>query len=160
MAAQVGYARCSTSQDLTAGPVARRARCPAERIYLDHRLTGTSRARPDLDQALAAVRDGDTFIVTKLDRLACSVRFALGSSVYDWHDSFAHMFLQIFAVIAEFGANLTKQGSRIGMAIARDRGKLRGRLAAEAHAGPGSRGPRDAISVHHVRWSLSPQVTA
>ena len=69
---------------------------PADRIYLDKGLTGTSRARPGLDQALAAVRDGDTLTVTKLDRLARSVpdaldilgqlsargvRFALGGSV-------------------------------------------------------------------------------
>ena len=44
-----------------------------DRIYTDHGLTGTSRARPGLDQSLAAVREGDTFIVPKLDRLARSV---------------------------------------------------------------------------------------
>ena len=54
----IGYARCSTDdQDLT-------AQCDRlcelgvaeQRIYLDHGLTGTNRARPGLDQALAAVR--------------------------------------------------------------------------------------------------------
>src|SRR5699024_4500932 len=56
----IGYARCSTDEhDLTA----QRDR-PAElgvepdRIYLDHGLTGTTRARPGLDHALAAVREG------------------------------------------------------------------------------------------------------
>ena len=44
-----------------------------ERIYTDHGLTGTTRARPGLDQALAAVREGDTLVVPKLDRLARSV---------------------------------------------------------------------------------------
>ena len=39
----------------------------------DHGLTGTTRARPGLDQALAAVREGDTLVVPKLDRLARSV---------------------------------------------------------------------------------------
>ena len=83
---------------------------PADRVYLDK----------GLDQALAAVREGDTLTVTKLDRLARSVpdaldilgqvppagvRFALGGSVYDWNDPFALMFLQILAVIAEFEAN-------------------------------------------------------
>jgi DNA invertase Pin-like site-specific DNA recombinase len=47
------------------------------RVYLDKGLTGTNRARPGLDQALAAVREGDTFTVTKLDRLARSVPDAL-----------------------------------------------------------------------------------
>lgn len=45
----------------------------ADRIYTDHGLTGTNRSRPGLDQALAAVRRGDTLVVPKLDRLARSV---------------------------------------------------------------------------------------
>jgi DNA invertase Pin-like site-specific DNA recombinase len=140
----IGYARCSTDrQDLTA----QRQQLAAlgvtvDRIYLDEGLTGTTRARPGLDQALAAVRTGDTFTVTKLDRLARSVpdalailgqfsdsgvRFALGASVYDWNDPFARMFLQILAVVAEFEANLAKQRTREGMAIAKSKGKLRGK---------------------------------
>jgi DNA invertase Pin-like site-specific DNA recombinase len=105
-------------------------------------LGGTSRARPGPDQALAAVREGDTLTVTKLDRLARSapgaldilghlsargVRFALGGSVYDRNDPFARMFLQILAVIAEFEANLIRQRSREGMNIACQNGKLRGK---------------------------------
>src|SRR5574340_3358 len=71
----VGYARCSTdAQDLTAQRQRLRERGVAEdRIYLDHGFTGTNRARPGLDQALAAVREGDTLVVPKLDRLARSV---------------------------------------------------------------------------------------
>ena len=72
---RIGYARCSTDrQDLT---VQRRALVDLgvdpERIYTDHGFTGRTRARPGLDQALAAVRAGDTLVVTKLDRLARSV---------------------------------------------------------------------------------------
>src|SRR3954451_21900481 len=44
-----------------------------ERIYVDHGLTGTNRERPGLREALAACRDGETLVVTKLDRLACSL---------------------------------------------------------------------------------------
>ena len=43
------------------------------RIYVDHGLTGTNRARPGLREALAACRSGDTLVVTKLDRLARSL---------------------------------------------------------------------------------------
>ncbi len=65
----IGYARCSTEkQDLAV----RRAALEylgvaADRIYTDHGLTGTNRSRPGLDQALAAVRTGDTLVVPKLD---------------------------------------------------------------------------------------------
>ena len=67
----IGYARCSTVlQDLTAQRQALIALgVPDDRIYLDKGLTGTSRARPGLDQALAAVRSGDTLVVPKLDQL-------------------------------------------------------------------------------------------
>jgi DNA invertase Pin-like site-specific DNA recombinase len=144
MPTTVGYARCSTdSQDLTA----QRAQLaslgvPEDRIYVDKGLSGTNRDRPGLNQALAAVRDGDTFVVSKLDRLARSVpdalgilnqlsergvKFALGGSVYDWDDAFAKMFLTILATIAEFEGALIRQRTREGMAIARKKGKLRGR---------------------------------
>ena len=74
-ATRIGYARCSThGQDLAAQREALIALGVAEeRIYTDHGLTGTNRARPGLDQALAAVREGDTLVVPKLDRLARSV---------------------------------------------------------------------------------------
>lgn len=96
---RIGYARCSTDkQDLSAQRAAlARLGVAEERIYTDHGMTGTTRARPGLDQALAAVRAGDTLVVPKLDRLARSVpdaraiadqlsargvRLALGESVY------------------------------------------------------------------------------
>ena len=64
----IGYARCSTErQDLAAQRQALLELGVAEdRIYTDHGLTGTNRARPGLDQALAAVREGDTLVVPKL----------------------------------------------------------------------------------------------
>jgi len=71
----IGYARCSTDkQDLAAQKQALlNLGVVAARIYTDHGFTGTNRARPGLDQALAAVRKGDTLVVPKLDRLARSV---------------------------------------------------------------------------------------
>jgi DNA invertase Pin-like site-specific DNA recombinase len=140
----IGYARCSTDkQDLAAQRAAlERLGVSPERIYTDHGLTGTNRARPGLDQALAAVRAGDTLVVPKLDRLARSVRdaraiadelvargvrLALGSSVYDPADPMGKMFFNILATFAEFEADLIRLRTREGMAIARARGKLRGK---------------------------------
>ena len=140
----IGYARCSTVlQDLTAQrEIITGLGVAEDRIYLDKGLTGTSRARPGLDQALAAVRAGDTLVVPKLDRLARSVpdardigdtlvargvRLSLGGSIYDPGDPMSKMFFNMLAVFAEFEADLLKMRTREGMAIARDRGKLRGK---------------------------------
>ena len=140
----IGYARCSTDrQDPTAQRQALLGLGVAEdRIYTDHGLTGTTRARPGLDQALAAVREGDTLVVPKLDRLARSVpdaraivdrlrergvKLALGRALYDPGDPMGKMFFNILATFAEFEADLIRMRTREGMAIARARGKLRGK---------------------------------
>ena len=71
----IGYARCSTDQqDLTAqrNGLAALGVAP-NRVYVDHGLTGTNRERPGLREALAACREGDTLVVTTLDRLAKSL---------------------------------------------------------------------------------------
>ncbi|MEO0678795.1 MAG: recombinase family protein [Pseudomonadota bacterium] len=141
---KIGYARCSTeAQDLEAQRAALAALgVAAERIYTDHGLTGRTRARPGLDQALAAARAGDTLVVPKLDRLARSVpdareiadglaargvRLALGETVYDPADPMGKMFFNILATFAEFEADLIRLRTREGMAIARAKGRLKGR---------------------------------
>jgi DNA invertase Pin-like site-specific DNA recombinase len=144
MAITIGYARCSTDkQDLAAQKATLETLgVPTQRIYTDHGMTGTNRARPGLDQALAAVRSGDTLVVPKLDRLARSVpdaraiadklssrgvKLALGASVYDPADPMGKMFFNILATFAEFEADLIRLRTREGMAIARAKGKLRGK---------------------------------
>ena len=143
-AARIGYARCSThGQDRAAQREALvRLGVAEERIHTDHGLTGTTRARPGLDQALAAVRAGDTLVVPKLDRLARSVpdarhladeleargvKLALGASVHDPADPMGRMFFDILATFAEFEADLIRMRTREGMAVARAKGKLRGK---------------------------------
>ncbi|NJO36363.1 MAG: recombinase family protein [Sphingomonadales bacterium] len=140
----IGYARCSTDrQDLTVQRQAlRELGVEEDRIYTDHGLTGTNRARPGLDQAIAAVRRGDTLVVPKLDRLARSVpdaraiadqlekkgvKLALGATVHDPADPMGKMFFNILATFAEFEADLIRMRTREGMAIARAKGKLRGK---------------------------------
>lgn len=141
---RIGYARCSTDkQDLAAQKVAlRNLDVVEERIYTDHGLTGTNRDRPGLAQALAAVRTGDTLVVPKLDRLARSVpdaraiadelakrgvKLALGASVYDPTDPMGKMFFNILATFAEFEADLIRMRTKEGMAVARAKGKLKGK---------------------------------
>ena len=145
MPIKVGYARCSTEgQDLTA----QREWLLEQGVAEDHILHGpwllglVPPHRPGLEMALAVVRAGDTLLVVKLDRLARSVRdaldilesladkgvrFQLGDTVYDWASPMNKLFLGLLALVAEFEADLTRQRTKEGMAIARAKGKLKGR---------------------------------
>ncbi len=143
-ALSVGYARVSTDgQDLTAQREALSALgVGADRIYVDHGLTGTNRDRPGLRQAMAACRAGDTLVVTKLDRLARSlpdarniadeltagqVKLSLGGAVYDPVDPVGRLLFSVLALIAEFEADLARLRTREGMQIAKAKGRLRGK---------------------------------
>jgi len=140
----IGYARCSTDeQDLTVQREGLAALgVTPDRIYVDHGLTGCNRERPGLREALAACRDGDTLVVTKLDRLARSlpdaraiadeltarrVRLNLGGSVYDPTDPVGRLLFNVLAMVAEFEADLIRLRTTEGMRIAKAKGRLRGK---------------------------------
>ncbi len=151
----VGYARCSTdTQDLTAQRDALAALgVKPNRIYVDHGLTGTNRARPGLREALAACRSGDTLVVTKLDRLARSltdardiveelteagVKLNIGGSLHDPTDPVGRLLFNVLGMIAEFESDLIRMRTREGMKVAKAKGRLRGKQpklepAQEAH---------------------------
>src|SRR6185437_14200060 len=128
----IGYARCSTDQqDLTAQHDGLTALGVSPgRIYVDHGLTGTSRDRPGLREAMAACREGDTLVVTKLDRLARSlpdaraiaaeltarqVRLSLGASDYDPNDPVGRLLFNVLAMVAEFESDLVRLRTREGI---------------------------------------------
>ena len=94
------------------------------RIYVDHGRTGTNRERPGLREALAACREGDTLVVTKLDRLARSlpdaraiadeltarqVRLSLGGSVYDPNDAVGRLLFNVLAMVAQSNRPLPRK---------------------------------------------------
>jgi DNA invertase Pin-like site-specific DNA recombinase len=55
------------------------------------------------------------------------VKLALGTSVYDPGDPMGKMFFNILVTFAEFEADLIRMRTREGMALARAKGKLRGK---------------------------------
>lgn len=140
----IGYARVSTDgQDLEAQRTALAALGVDERhLHTDKGATGRNRDRPGLDKALAAVREGDTLVVTKLDRLARSlrdataiadeltakgVRLSIGGSVYDPTDPVGKMLFAVLGMVAEFESDLIRARTREGMQSAKVRKKLTGR---------------------------------
>jgi DNA invertase Pin-like site-specific DNA recombinase len=140
----IGYARCSTAeQDLSAQRQGLHdLGVPSDRVYVDHGLTGTNRERPGLREAMAACREGDTLVVAKLDRLARSVpdardilseltargvKLQLGASVHDPNDPVGRLLFNVLAMVAEFEADLIRSRTREGMAIAKAKGRLKGK---------------------------------
>jgi DNA invertase Pin-like site-specific DNA recombinase len=128
LALLVGYARVSTDQqDLTAQRDGLTSLgVAAHRIYVDQGLTGTNRERPGLREALVACREGDTLVVTKLDRLARSlpdaraiaddltarqVRLNLGGPVYDPTDPVGRLLRNVVARVPK------GQGEMVAAAI-------------------------------------------
>lgn len=143
---KIGYARVSTAEQQH-GIDGQRERLvelgvDPDRIYLDRGLTGTNRDRPGLREAMAACRAGDELVVTKLDRLARSVRDAadladelterrvvlnIGGSRHDPADPVGKLLFNVLAMVAEFEADLIRARTREGMAVAKAKGRLKGR---------------------------------
>lgn len=141
---KVGYARVSTTgQDLTAQREALiRLGVQEDRIYVDHGLTGTNRTRPGLREAIAACRAGDVLVVTKLDRLARSlpdardilaeltdrkVALDLGGARHDPTDPVGRLLFNVLAMVAEFESDLIRMRTREGLAVAKAKGRLKGK---------------------------------
>lgn len=77
-----GYARVSTAAQASGGnsldaQVKQLRAAGAEKIYTDS-FTGTTMERPEFEKLQKQLKNGDTMIVTKLDRLARSVSQASG----------------------------------------------------------------------------------
>jgi DNA invertase Pin-like site-specific DNA recombinase len=99
-------------------------------------------AAPRLREALAAVRAGDTLVITKLDRLARSlpdardiiedltkrnVKLSIGGSIHDPTDPVGRLLFNVLAMVAEFESDLIRARTREGMQVAKAKGPLRGK---------------------------------
>lgn len=138
----VGYARVSTSgQDLTTQVRAlTRHGVPEDRVYAEH-VTGTRPNRPELDNCLRALRPGDRLVVTKLDRLARSLKDLLTivdrvenagaglvvlDQAVDTTTPAGRLFLHVVGAVAEFEAALISERTKAALA-GRGRGRHGGR---------------------------------
>jgi DNA invertase Pin-like site-specific DNA recombinase len=139
----VGYARVSSigqSFDLQLESL-KAAGC--EKVYSEKVSGRTAADRPQLSRALDQVREGDTLVVTRLDRLARSVvdlhrileRLAsesvhfrcLQQSGVDTSTSTGKLTLAILGAVAEFENDIRRERQRDGIEQARQRGVYKGR---------------------------------
>ena len=139
---RIGYARVSTlDQNLDLQMQAlRKAGC--KKIFRE-KISGASRNRPELQRMLDQIREGDTILVWKLDRLARSTRDLLEtmetirevggkflSLSEPWADTTTHagkMIMTVFAGIAEFERDLIRERTSAGRVAAQARGVQFGR---------------------------------
>jgi DNA invertase Pin-like site-specific DNA recombinase len=69
----IGYARASTDGQTLDAQIGRLAAAGATKIFKE-KVSGAKSDRTQLKKAIAALTEGDTLIVTRLDRLARSTR--------------------------------------------------------------------------------------
>ena len=137
----IGYARVSTQdQNLT---LQREALINAgcEKVFED-KVSGTRADRPGLSKTLEMLREGDTLVVWKLDRLGRSVKqlvdmvselnkqgiqFKSLTDSIDTGTTSGRFFFHVMASLAEMERELTIERTRAGLEVAKKLGRKGGR---------------------------------
>ena len=147
----IGYARVSTTEqnlDLQRDAL-RKTGVRSKHIFTD-KSTGTKEERPGLTEALSHLREGDTLVVWRLDRLGRSLKHlietvtalqstgvAFQSITENINTSSAtgKLVFHIFGALAEFERNLIRERTMAGLSAARARGRQGGRPRLDASEG-------------------------
>lgn len=137
----IGYARVSTYEqnlDLQLDALQKEG---CEKIYTD-KASGAKDDRLGLAEAIEFLREGDTLVVWKLDRLGRSLRHLI-EVVNDLHkhgrlfkslqenidtaSSGGKLIFHIFGALAEFERDVIRERTLAGLQAARERGRVGGR---------------------------------
>jgi DNA invertase Pin-like site-specific DNA recombinase len=141
---RIGYGRVSTRDQNPDAQEDALKEAGCDRIFVD-KASGKLASRPELDKALIAAREGDQFVVTKLDRLGRSLKnlielvdrlkeqkvgLVILDQGIDTSTNMGRMFFQILGAIAEFEHAMMVERTHDGLAAARARGRVGGRKQA------------------------------
>jgi len=140
---QIGYARVSSASQSLDLQLEALTAAGCEKVFAEKRSGTTTDGRDALEQALDFAREGDTLIVTRLDRLARSmldlkqivaglaskgVTFrCLQQGAIDTTRSDGKLLLNILASFAEFETDLRRERQRDGIDKAKAAGVYKGR---------------------------------
>src|SRR5690242_461171 len=130
----VGYARVSTQDQRPELQLDALAAAGCERVYTE-KASGAQRDRPELEAALDFVREGDTLVVWRMDRLARSIRQlietvedlerrkiglrSLTEAIDTTTTSGGRLVFHIFAALAEFERSVIRERTAAGLEAAR-----------------------------------------
>src|SRR5260370_21886315 len=138
---RIGYARVSTDDqtlDLQRDAL-KRAKC--RQIY-EEQASGKNTARPQLEACLKSLREGDTLVVWRLDRLGRNladlvklitelelrnINFESLTEKIETSSPTGRLVFHVFAALAEFERNLIRERTVAGLTAARARGREGGR---------------------------------
>lgn len=141
--ALIGYARVSTRDQTVAAQLDALRKTECARIFQET-ASGANSDRPQLVAALDYMREGDTLVVWKFDRLARSLKqliatveelerrgigFRSLTEAVDTTTPSGRLVFQLFGALAEFERNVMRERTRAGLDAARARGKMGGRPA-------------------------------
>jgi DNA invertase Pin-like site-specific DNA recombinase len=141
---KVGYARTSTLDQVAGFEAQIQALQDAGCGKIFREQVSATARRPGLDAALDFLREGDTLVVTKLDRLARSIqhlmeivgvmqrkkvalRILMGGEAMDTSTATGRLMLQVIGAIAEFERSMMLERQKDGIAAAKAAGKYKGR---------------------------------
>ncbi|WP_339072826.1 recombinase family protein [Sinorhizobium meliloti] len=139
--ALIGYARVSTRDHTVAAQLDELQKVECARIF-EETASKANRDRPQLAAALDYMREGDTLVVWKLDRLARSLKqlietvealedrgigFRSLTEAIDTTKAGGGLVVQIFGALAEFERGVIREPTRAGLNAARSRGRKGGR---------------------------------
>ncbi len=142
MGAIVGYARTSTTEQIAGLAAQERALKTIGVTKLFSERVSSVSARPELDKAMDYLREGDQFVVTKIDRLARSVAdlvritgvladkgvvLKILDMNLDTSTPTGKLMLNLLGSIAQFERELMLERQREGIAKAKAEGKYKGR---------------------------------
>lgn len=142
--ALVGYARVSTLGQSLDVQVEKLRKVGVDKLFEEKR-SGVDAQRPALRQCLEYLREGDTLIISRIDRLARSaedllrivreldtkqVTLKVLDQSIDTRDAAGKAFLGMLAVFAEFETNIRKERQMDGIAKAKAKGTRFGRKPA------------------------------
>lgn len=138
---RIGYGRVSTlDQNLDSQSDALIA-AGVDKVFVE-KITGTKASRPELDKAKEQLREGDTLVITRMDRLGRSAKDllnivseldALGVDLQileqniDTKTPEGKLFFTMVAGFAEFEHSMMVARTKDGLAAARARGRVGGR---------------------------------
>jgi DNA invertase Pin-like site-specific DNA recombinase len=138
---QIGYARVSTKDQNLHLQSEALAQAGCEKINKDH-ASGATASRKGLDMELEVLRQGDTLVVWKLDRLGRNVKdlvtlvgelevrgvhFKSLTDNIDTSTSSGRFFFHVMANLAQMERELLVERTRAGLEAARKHGRIGGR---------------------------------